>query len=360
LLDFVMTLMLQISAVGLTASALTIAPLTIGLMSLSAVVVQGLNKVSVGRFFCVNATSAYSLTLGLALIVTGNVLPSEFDTIGLAGDSFRFTVGPNLAGLCLVLGLSFGWLVARGLPSGRLWLVYTILSATLLVNPVLWPLYAYITGNIGVRVFWSVPVLCLIAAALTLLLMQLFPSRPWLRLILCGCALPAAALWNQRLPDPQSSIRVNWGWPSLKVDPPNFERAKEIAALTSPGCGVVAPERVAVWITTIDNYPYPIAVRSLYLILLRYTMPAPELAYRKRLFDVVTGASPIALQPGDVSIARDRFHIGTVSSFKTNPNFEQVAEFAKELKLSIVPRSDDFVIWTGPCHPTDSPSETNR
>jgi hypothetical protein len=145
----------------------------------------------------------------------------------------------------------------------------------------------------------------------------------------------------------------------LKVDPANYERAKEIVALTSPGCGVVAPEKVAAWITTIDNYPFPIAVRSLYLKLYHYTMPASEVSYRGRLFDVVTGEVPMMLQSGDASVAHDRFHIGTVASFKANPNFEQASDLAKELGLTLQPRTDDFVIWTGPCRPTDPSPQAN-
>jgi Family of unknown function (DUF6077) len=359
LVDFLLTAVLQISAVGLTANALYAAPLTVGLASLSAFVAQDWDKTTLGRFVGINTTSAYSVAIGLALIVTGNAFPSEFDSIGQAGDLFRFTVGPNLEGLSLILGISLGWLVARGLPSGRFWLVYTVLSAVLLVNPVLWPLYGYVTGNIGIRVFWSVPVLPLIAAALTLLLMQLFPARPWLRLALCLCTVPAAALWNERLSDPQNLIRVSWGWPSLKVDPENYERAKQIVAFTSPDCGVVAPEKVAAWITTIDDYPFPIAVRSLYLKHYRFTMPASEISYRERLFDVVTGEAPVMLQSGDASVARDHFHIGTVASFKANPNFEQAADLAKELGLTLRPRTDDFEIWTGPCRPIDPSPHAN-
>jgi hypothetical protein len=111
---------------------------------------------------------------------------------------------------------------------------------------------------------------------------------------------------------------------------------------------------VAVWITTIDNYPLPIAVRSIYLEQLHYTMPDSEVAYRKRLFDAATGDVPIMLQPGDASIARNRFHIGTVASFTTNPNFEEFVDLAKELGLTMQPRTDNFVIWVGPCLPQDS------
>jgi hypothetical protein len=146
----------------------------------------------------------------------------------------------------------------------------------------------------------------------------------------------------------------------LKVDPPNYERAKEIVALTSPGCGVVAPEKVAAWITTIDNYPFPIAVRPLYLKLYRRTMPASEVSYRERLFDVVNGEVPMMLQSGDASVARERFHIGTVASFKANPNFEQAADFAKQLGLTPQPRTDDFLIWTGSCRPTDPSPKANE
>ncbi len=346
-LDFLMVALLQIAGVGLTANAIYGAPLTVGLTTVSAAVAQGLNKTTIARFAVINATSIYPMIIGATLLITGNAFPSEVSSTTLSGDQLRFTLGFDVAALSLVMGMSLGWIVVRGMPSGRFWFVYTAICALLLVNPLLWQVYAKVTGNLGFRVFWSVPVLHLMAAVLAILLMQLLPTKPLLRLTLCFCTLPVAALWNQRLPD---LVRIDWGWPSLKVDMPNFERAKEIVSLTPSECGVLAPESVATWITTIDNHPYPIAVRSLYLIHYRFTMPPDEIAYRKRLFDVASGAASVSLAADDALIARDRYQIGVLASFTSNPNFEKISDLAQTLGLLRQPRADDnFAIWVGPC-----------
>ena len=197
----------------------------------------------------------------------------------------------------------------------------------LTLNPISWQLISMFTGNLGFRIFWALPA-ALISGLARLALLRRAGLRSENGLLMAAAlGLLGAIGWNALTSDHVTQIR--WHTPTLKVDRSVYDAAHRLAARTTPGCNILAPEYIATWLTTIPSAPYPVFVRWLYLFEYRFTMPAAERAMRERLRLVVDG--PVTVEPpSPSSLIEFQIPIGTVAVRETAPSREAAAMLSKE------------------------------
>lgn len=289
----------QVAAVGLTPTALWVAPAVSGLALLAAFVPsrRGLEGLLLGGL-----SSFYPLLAALGVrpemieaLQQGLELRSAETLIARAAS---YVLGDGWLPWVAVLASALAWWTcARGL-ARRFCLVVPLVFLLIFFNPFL---ARWMAGNVtGVftywRVFWLVPIPIFIALCLTL---PLGPrGQRWPRLVQWGTSLVLMGLFVCLVPQVWvlgKANRVRVAPFALKVPPP-YEAAAALVRRVPPGAVVVAPLSVAAWTTTFHHHPYPVVARLQYL---RPELGAMNIYHRSTMMAFVSG--PVA--PENVSLA---------------------------------------------------------
>jgi hypothetical protein len=202
------------------------------------------------------------------------------------------------------------------------------------------------TGNLGFRVFWSLPAASLAALVVLALIRRLGIRSEAGVLATAVVGLAAAIGWNFMTSGPITAI--SWHAPDIKVIRDDYNVARQLAASSDPGCRILAPEHVSAWLTTIRAAPYPVFAREIYLIHYRFTMPATERALRQRLRLVVDGDTA-ATPPSLVELTAVGIPIGTVAVDSMAPSRDAAASFARSLGLIGPSHDGTLLVWSGRC-----------
>jgi hypothetical protein len=277
----------QIAAVGLSSTALWLAPVVAGLGLLVAAPwsVRGLGRMVVGGL-----ASLY--VLGTALVIRAQTLatPSPVEAmyaepsgVERARSTVSMILGDGgFAALALAVVL-LAWRAAPNALARRFASVVPLVFWVVFLNPA-WAewLAANATGQSTYwRIFWLLPLPALfgIAAAAPGQLRWL-RSRPALAGALGAGALVAAlvVLPRTQVLSPANGVRL--GRPGLKV-PVEYELARRLDARLEPGAPVIAPPAVSAWLPTLHHPVQPLMVRSDYLG--RYLRELGPAEVRRRL-----------------------------------------------------------------------------
>lgn len=263
-----LVLLAQVGAVGLNATAIWAAPLTVGF---TLVALVPWSRAGLGRLALGVAPSLYLVALGLWVKaemqtrIAGIPLGDEIPDSGAAylQDAWETTVGDAwLAGVVL-----FAWVAGQGLVRGlgRRWYAgFSLAFLLVLFDPFLATLVAEnLTGEMTYfRALWVLPLPLLVACALTAPMRAVASPRAaaaaTAALFAATLALTSTFTWSA-----DNDARVDpFG---LKVQPEEYAAARALVEAAAPAGAVCAPEEVSILVGTFHAHPHAVNPRSVYV-----------------------------------------------------------------------------------------------
>lgn len=369
---FAMLLAAEVASVGLTSTAMWIAPLV---LACSLACVFRPDRTRIRAFALGLFASAYPVGLGLSLRgQLADVLPSMASDVEVApvptgvpveaehliADALSIGLdGIDVQAMTLLVILS-GWAFYRpGTAARRFLLTYVLMFFLFGWNPLLAPFEKAVVSPLFERIVWVLPVPALVALGFSSLMVERAP-----RLVHYGTRIVALSLvvvFLTFVPNTYALSRANFV--TLKRPAHKAAREFEIAHLLNeltPGRGfVLAPQGISVWMTTEQLHAYPLATKPKYLRK-QPSMPREEAALREALMRFAEGmndhgkpASKGYIQRFEPTLAAalERFRIATACF----PHDARTAgAFRRALRAAGFSRAmvhDDWEIWTRPPKP---------
>lgn len=348
----------QVAAIGISASALWLAPLVAGPALLAGLpALRG--TAAAARIALGAAASAYPLAAGLALradtvaAFRDAAIPgpeSALSSLQLAQQALRAVLGPGASAALAFFFAVSAWSFAVSTSARRL-CAFSAASALLFWNPFAadW-IAAQLTSAVTYwRVLWLLPMPLLVAVALTAPLERSGPS-PDRRAKLAtsiGCLLVFGGwlLASPRALTVSPANGVHLGAPGWKVPASEFEIARVIADAAGPGEPVLAPQRVAPWIPTLHHHPDPLVVRVEYLPVLYDILGPVELQRRMTLMRLVSGrrADPRAVPMLRSALMEDGLRV--VALAKAAIRGPQLPALLRETGFQKIHENADYEVW---------------
>jgi len=339
----------QIAAVGLTSSALWLAPAISGISLLAATIgrPRGLRTLLYG---C--ASSAYPVVLGLLLrrTVDESLLRFRQRHEELFSSALFDVLGSGPSALLVLFALLGSWGLASSPLIRRVVVVFTLSFLALAWNPFSadW-LAVHVTGlSTYWRVFWLLPVPLLVAVALTAPLESSRGPR-WTRGLLSALLAAGFLLLGPRIQTLSAKNDVRLAWPARKVPRPAFAAAVALVAETRAGAFTLAPVDVAPWIPTLHGHPVPLVVRPLYLRLLGGSLDEDEIEQRQRLALIVSAGSRTANRSTVESGMRTAIEFYGLQSVCLEQGAQCAVEVRRALRsagFELVRTTPGFEIWS--------------
>ncbi|KIC45526.1 hypothetical protein RA28_10650 [Ruegeria sp. ANG-S4] len=275
---------LSCAALGLTANAVYIAPLALGLALGAGWVARSGRE---PRRLLVLSAALPVLAAGLWLLlfdkpvsvqVDGNLPPHE----GLA--LWDMVAGkPNLLLLLLVAVIAAA--AACFLRGGRWISAFVVMTLLFVINPWVWPAYdRFVTGGLNFRLWWAIPVPMMLAAFLTWGVV----ASGWTR---AGVAIVCAALLLATMtPFGLIGTRDTSILPSMVKLPVNEQKvAAHVLAIATHEHPVLAAEPVAALLPGFEGSPPLVYSRRLYLDQSTPVVAPEQLRPRRILSNWVNG-----------------------------------------------------------------------
>jgi hypothetical protein len=294
----------QIASVGMTVSALWIAPLVSGLAVASGVADR---KRLLRTLLLGTSTSGYVLFLGLwlsrhALGASDSSTPHT--SAELAVESLQLVLGQGRLALVTLLVVIAAWLVSQT-PIQRRFLTVFPLGFLVLWSPywAKWLAENLTHPSLHWRVFWVLPVPALFAVGLTAPIESRATgwAPAWLRITLSLAPAIALFFFGSNVHILSSENRVWLGAPTWKVPRDAFSAACAMTELVPRDAIVLGPPEVETWITTLHDHPVPLVVRDQYLAQIGPYLGAEEVERRRQLVQLVS-AAPVS--PDSSSLLR--------------------------------------------------------
>ena len=317
--NWLLLMLHQCAAMGFTTNGLVVAPLAASLVLLS--------KMQFSRLFWRRAimgvaTSAPLILLGIGMIYhlhqypgLEQMYPLKVDYQTVLG---RYRTSLVLLGLLILPALSR---MAKLRESG--WLCrYVFLPSVLLLCPAAPKFIGLILiSEFSWRIFWCWPVPLLLGLTIGAVTCKSLP-RPWLRGLLLSILMMLFALAG-----PSAVSRSNWAWSNIgafKVSP-DYRVAQHLMTIAPKDSLALVPEGLAVNLCGFHKAPPLIAVRMLYLMGLRGTIPKQDWRERINLLSYIGGKT------GDLTLdwalrAIDKRNIATVAFQSTHPDADSLVK----------------------------------
>jgi len=350
--DFAILTLLQISAVGMTANAIYIIPASVGLAALPFFL-QGILNKKAWVSLCITLLSCfYPLLLGVLTLLFGTVYPSEAVEPQAQQLSLYIYLGWSFFAVIVVscvMSVHFFMLDKKQREYVFLYLVGLIL---LVFNPLLWPIYSYVSGTLPSRIYWAIPFSCFFAIVITnvvFILCSVINNKVKMVNFITACCcvfLCISVFFVQR----SKSINIYSSWPGYRVDKENYRIAKTIVSnFKSDNCAVLVPQRVAVNLVMLENHPYPVAVRSLYQIHYRHTMEENERLFRTKLLKSLDEESSVSITSGDVEKAIQLFNLSVILVDYKSKNYHVYNDFLRGNGYESVEADEASVMFYNSC-----------
>ena len=359
----------QIAAVGLSTTALWLAPTTALLALCAAIPLGGSNSLRAGRTVLLGlVTSLYPLALALfmrsatlrAFSEAVHPLPSlEWSGPELMNHALTLLAGPGWVA-SLILFCLIAILTMPGTDLFRRYMAITVGAFFLFFfNPGLARFVSHqITGaDTYFRVFWVLPLPLIIASVLSapLALGESLSDgrRRGLTGATCVGAL-ALLIWLPGTHTLSSTNEVQLGWPRPKVPIQEWAIAQRILGSSHEGDFVLTPQLVSRWIPLFQDYPAPLMVRAMYLDRLHERLGPEELIERRFLTQLVGGQSAGGNGPERLGDAISRYPLNAVllsGPALTNPALRRALI---DSPLSVDFRDADYELWVREKRPDSS------
>jgi hypothetical protein len=285
--------------------------------------------------------------MALAVIIGGFSFPSEVIGPTSPYSQFYFVLGYHALGLILTVLISAAAALSDNPLDRRAAAMYLPLILLIVINPLGWKLASLATGNLGFRIFWCFPGPLIGGIVIARLLQQPLGTGRSVPSVLVGAsALVGGISANAAQGD---GLRVRWGAPGLRVDREAYSEAQRIDSIAPKSCALLAPERVAVWLSVIPDAPHLVVVRTIYLTHYRFTEPTDELALRWRLSHLVNGQADGSPLPTQSALLAHHIRIGMIVADENNSQMTSLKIFADDLGLRERRIANGMRYWTGAC-----------
>jgi hypothetical protein len=349
----------QIAALGVSASALWLAPAVAGTALLAGLPSPGSNH-GTRRLGLGLAASAYPLAAGLLLRAeTMNTFaqaavpsPEMSKASGeLAAEALAAVLGPGFIGAATLFVVIAAWSFART-PVARRLCAFAAAAALLLWNPFLADrIAAHLTSAATYwRVLWVLPLPTLLAVVLVLPMERPGDRAPGLRAWAAVAFASLLVFGGLALADPRSAVlsaknSVRLDWPGWKVPPKEFAVARIVVEASGPDQVVLAPQAVAPWIPTLAGYPAVLVVRIPYLPVLAPVLQERELQQRVRLMRLVSGRNlpPAAIDTLRDTIARDDLRVVALATRALR--WPELTALLGETGFQKIHQDADYQVW---------------
>ncbi|REJ84675.1 MAG: hypothetical protein DWQ36_08020 [Acidobacteria bacterium] len=338
----------QVAAIGLTSSALPTAPciVVLGLMAALPASLSGARRLLLGSL-----SAAYLLVVGL--ILRSSVLPPSGHLASASSNGERDSVLETVVGTGPLLPLSLvcmlvAWTMTRSALARRFALLPGLATWLVFLNPTLEPwVRNWLTGTVGWRALWILPLPSLIALVLTAPLVIRGVRSAALRATTVVVAISAFVLWIPSFSSFSVENRSEWRFPpGAKVNAP-YEWAGELNRLVPAGSFVAAPDAVGQWVPTFRRHAFPLSVRH-YLKAQRRHLPSGEFAERERIKHMLDGRIPDGLSAGMRSLREglDRYELAAVCVRVHNNRFlDSIRDVLAQGGFRRVRGDGTFEIW---------------
>jgi len=338
----------QIASVGMTVSALWMAPLVAGL----AVACGVPDRRHLFRILLLGAsTSSYVLLLGLWMSrhVLGSVDSSTVQTsTDLTVESLQQVLGQGRLALVVLFVVINAWVISQTPIQQRFLTVFPLGFL------VLWsPYWAHwLAENLTHpwlywRAFWVLPVPALLAVALTAPIesraVRWAPA--WLRIASSLAAATALFYWGSSVHTLSSANGVRFGAPTWKVPREAFSAACAMTELVPAGAHVLAPPEVEAWIPALHDHPFPLMVRDHYLAQMGSYLGAEEIERRRQLVQLVS-ASPVSPNAVELLRAAVRSYPLAAVCLAQQASTPEAWEALRDAGLQRTDLSPGFEIWS--------------
>jgi len=349
----------QVAAVGLSSTALWLAPAVAGLAAASAV--PGVARAHVATSMRTLALTLLSSLhpLGIALFMRGETerlfeeAVHRMESLGYAGGQLMAWSLDSVVGSGIDEKLAlFAGVAVLGTASTPLFRRFAALfgAAFLLFfwSPITGPLVAsHVTGpDTFFRVFWLLPIPIFTAAVLTSPLE--FSSERLPRWLAIFTALLLVTLFFVLAPGTHtlsSANGVRFATPGPKAPPLPLEVAREIARHAGPNDRVLAPGSVARWLPLLHRHPYPLVVRDLHIDLLHPLLGEEEIHRRLVLSRLVAGEANPPNKGVLLAEAIERYPLAAVCLSGPALAWPELRRVLLDSELESQYRSGPFEVW---------------
>ena len=346
-IDLVALCLANVCAIGLSANGLYGGPAASGLVAIAFVLGSWRTKAVWMQAVSLVPTIAWPAIVAILIVALKLALPSEVTTQSPPITQLNFVTGYFTEGrllIALILLSPLAFIDTRlSIPA----LIYIPCSLILILNPLGYQVLSAVTGNLAFRIFWSMPVMFMVALAIMKLLISA-GIRQALVLDVLGLGAIGGAIAIVAVTD-RPETRIAWHQPSLKVDRSDWAAAKQIATIATPGCRILAPERYSALLTQIEGAPYPVFARELYLTHYRFTVSANQLRLRERLRLIVDGDGHAAI-PTRADLLAAGVPVGTIAIDAQSQARGSAEALARSLGLAGPRREGSLLIWSGDCN----------
>lgn len=339
----------QVAALGISSTALWVAPMAVGLalVSGSTLAPRRWKSLAAGMGTC-----WYPICMGLLLKPQMAAVAASLAVFNPPGDAvthaWNDVFGTGLLRDAALVALVLAWRASPTAAAARLCQLFPLIVLVVLLNPY-WAaeVTRNVTGNSAFwRVLWILPFPLFVALTLAWPITQWRSlARPWR---FGGLAVACAGFVIVVPPYPTLSIRngVEIRTPGLKVDRA-YSAANAIIRATRGRTSVLAPEPVAAWIPTFHQHPYPLMARSIYLLAFQSAAPG-EIQRRAALSLLMEGHGewPKGAQMLAESIERDQ--LSAICFAAAHPHAEELKSLGLDHGFHPVFSDGQYEVWSKP------------
>lgn len=332
--NWLLLMLIQVCAVGFTANALYVAPITAGL--------------SLAACWRPNFLSTRKMGLGLLAsiypLVIGLLVRSYIIRDGLSFENFQIFIpidvaatvvfGKNVALWFWLLGLISAWCLVNDQASRHWVLSFCLIFLLTIMNPYFDEfLGEYVTSKfLTYRLFWAIPLSIFLSVFVTQGVAKAF-EHPFGRnpvFIFVALALLVTMTFDRGSRDPLVSHELQIG---LKVPHPDYEVASRLNQIAGSESFVLAPENISTWIPTFRQHAYPLVARAGYteglLTVFASKIDLKNVEERLALAKYTDGESLNNYQSED--LLRDWLRANKISAIAVPEHFKRIAILTKIL-----------------------------
>ena len=346
--DLIGLLLANTCAIGFSANGIYGGPATSILAGLPFVLTNPTCSVTWRRILALAPAFAWPIIVSILILVFGLAYPSEILVSKSALQEIDFVTWYGVGGriiMALILVVGIG-LIRTGLGK-NISLVYIPLFFVITMNTFSWRIIEGVTGNLGFRIFWSLPAPILVS----ILGVSIFD---WLRIrtelsqiLAAGVLLVASILYVSFNNMPEQ--RIAWHMPTLRVKSDDWENVIKIKALVSSRCSILLPQRYAILMSMNEHAPTPVAVRDLYMVHYRFTLPEEERKTRANLLSLADGNNK-TFDPNIQALRKTGVKIGAIAADKNIATARSLEKLAQSLGLIDRGMIGPLRLWASACY----------
>lgn len=338
----------QVAAVGLTSTALWMAPLVVGLAIVCGIQRhrRPLHTLLLGAF-----SSLYVLLLALWMKLSFQGVvdnTTEKASIDLMSESLQRVLGQDLflfLGLFLLIA---GWAFAQTSAERRFMAIFP-LGFLFLWNPFVGHFLAEnLTHPVTYwRVFWILPFPSLLGVALSVPIeMPLLRKVPaWGRSLLTLGMVGLLFFGGTKVHVLSSANEVRLGVPTWKVPQETFSIVCTMAEQVPPGSIVLAPFEVSGWIPILHGHPMPLVARRHYMDLVEESLGVEEVEQRLRLTRHVSGIVQTPATPRVIARGIENYPLVAVALARSASTVD-VRAVLRAARFIRTVQSQHFEVWS--------------